>query len=188
MKIAIDIDQTLLECDSILYKIFNKFGSKQDKNKKLKYKDVEEEIISEQTLLNCISKIHNHNYYKIMEDASDIIKKWKAEGHEIILLSSRPSYKSLVNTLLLCVKKFDIKFDKITIGCNNKVLFCLEKKVDVLIDNCLDICKLCCEKGVNSIWYNKEEENVWYRKVNNASSWKEIDCKVTEISKNIRKR
>lgn len=187
MRIAIDIDKTLLDCNSFLYKLANQLISKNNNNpKNLKYKSIENIEVYKENLLNKISKIHNHNYYSINENASTIINKWFDEGHEIILLSSRPSSKSLAVVLLYCMEKFNIHYTQIITACNNKPAYCKENDIDIIIDNSFNICKVCSENGIKSIHYLPDEK-IEKAKVNSnfifAKSWNEIEIIVDIILK-----
>ena len=178
MRIAVDIDKTLLDCNSILYKIANFLLPSQSSNAKLKYKKIEEKNKSRKSFLSRISKIHNHKFYYINENAKETIEEWYGKGYEIILLSSRPASRALANALLLCINKFDIHFSQVVAACNNKTSFCKENKIDVIVDNSLDICKKCSADGIKSIFYiNNKKKAQRYRKetFSVASTWDEIN-------------
>ena len=93
MKIAIDLDGTIFSCDSLLYKVANTFFSAYSQQN-LKYSEIDVEEEKTNSFLSRFTKILNHQYYKEVEDATNIIREWKRFGHEIILLSSRPNWKA----------------------------------------------------------------------------------------------
>ena len=188
MRIAIDIDRTLLDCDSFLYKFVNDMFSNQNANRRLKYKNLVITGKHTEGVLKYISRICNHKHYTIMGNAGKIINKWYDNKYEIMLLSNRPGVKALDNTLINCINRFDIKFNKIITQCNNKVLFCKENNIDVLIDNCYSICENCIKNGVTAIWYNKENFKCKNSNVINSNSWNEIDNEVKKILNNKKKR
>ena len=188
MRIAIDIDRTLLDCDSFLYKILNKIVSKQNVNKKLKYNQINEIEYCKECFLKYFSKIFDYRSYKIVENSSQVINNWFNSGNKIILLSSRPSSRELIKTLLIFFNKFNVKFHQIITQCNNKVLFCKEKNIDILVDNSFDICKNCYDYNIKGIWYNKEKEKYYGKIPIEAITWDEIDLEVSKIIANYKKR
>lgn len=191
MRIAIDIDKTIFNCNSFLYKIINTYLINQDLNKELKYKVVDLNVSTYyiNNFMKKLSKMHNPDFYSVEENASKIMKKWMEEGNEIILLSSRPAAKSLVSTLLFCLKKYDVPFTQIVVSCNNKAIYCKKDNIDLLIDDSHFICLNAKKIGVESIWYiakykdNKDNiPNVDGLKI--ASSWEELDKFIKEKIKN----
>ena len=185
MKIAIDIDQTIFECDSFLYKIINFIMPGQSEFKKLKYKSIDEDDVSTERLINKISRIHNPKFYSINENANVVVNRLYNDNHEIILLSSRPASRALCNVLMACIKKYDIKFNQIIVECNNKSAFCKENGIDVIIDNSADTCDKCSKNGIFSICYIQDEEKAErYRSASFkvAKSWDEIETIFRKIS------
>lgn len=185
MKIAVDIDKTLVDCKSILYEIINSNLSDQDGTKKLKYFEVNDTNPNIKGIISRLSRMYKTKYYTMCENSAEIINNLYAEGHEIIILSSRPKGKSLVSALIKCINHFDIKFTKMVISCNNKSLYCKNNNIDLLIDNSYVTCLSTSSRGTNAICYTKiksksqkEDENLFV-----CHSWQEIDKKVKELSK-----
>jgi len=190
MKIAIDIDKTIFNCNTVLYKLINTYLINQDLNKKLKYKvvDLDEYSLYINKIIKFFSKMHNPDFYVIEKEASDTIKKWIDKGDEIILLSSRPSAKSLVGALLICLKKYEVPFTQVVVSCNNKASYCKKENIDVLIDDSHYICNNAKQIGIESIWYiakynNQPEKKPSIDYLKTAKSWKEIDEQLEERRK-----
>lgn len=186
MKIAIDIDKTIIDCDSFLYKILNICQFKQSSNNKLRYKVIDNKIIYEENIIRKINKMFNSEYYYVIDDVVQVINELQANGDEIILLSRRPRIKPLINILLICLYKYNINFSKIIIGCNNKAKYCSNNKVELLIDDSYDACINASKEGVNVIVYSKSYEfNNYKRNSSNnfkvAHNWKEIDKYIKEL-------
>lgn len=184
MKIAVDIDKTLVDCKSLLYEIINSSFSGQDGTKKLKYFEVDDTNPNIKGIISRISKMYKVKHYTMCENSSEIIKRLSDEGHEIIILSSRPKGKSLVSALIKCINHFDIKFSKMVVSCNNKSLYCKNNGIDLLIDNSYATCLSTSLKGIKSICYtkilsknHKEDGNLFI-----CRTWNDIEKKVKELS------
>lgn len=181
MRIAIDIDKTIFDCNSFLYQFVNTYLISQSLTHKLKYKEIDlfDYDVNSSRFLNKVSKIHNPYFYSVEEDASEVIKKWVKEGHEIFLLSSRPASKSLVIVLLKCLKKYDIPFNKIIVSCNNKAVYCKENNIDILIDDSPYICQNAKKIGVDVILYNSnknlDNRTIPFKDIICAKSWRDLD-------------
>lgn len=180
MRIAIDIDKTIFDCNSFLYKFVNTYLINQDVTKDLRYKEIDlnDYDISCSKFINKISRIHNPCFYSVEENAPKTIQEWLKDGHEIILLSSRPASKSLVIVLLKCLKRFNVPFSKLIISCNNKAIYCKENNIDLLIDDSAYICQNAKKIGVSPILYenNKKLGNREYdvRGLEIAKSWDQL--------------
>lgn len=181
MRIAIDIDKTIFDCNSFLYQFVNTYLISQSLTHKLKYKEIDlfDYDINSSRFLNKVSKIHNPYFYSVEEEAPEVIKKWVKEGHEIFLLSSRPASKSLVIVLLKCLKKYDIPFNKIIVSCNNKAVYCKENNIDILIDDSPYICRNAKKIGVDVILYNSnknlDNRTIPFKDIICAKSWRDLD-------------
>lgn len=176
MKIAIDIDDTLFTCNSIIYKVLNKLQKVgHPKEKTLTYKTVTREKPVNTGFLKFIMPVLNPKNYVAYADALETIKGWHEEGHEIILLSSRPSkIKALKHATLDLLEKFDVKYDSLVIGCRSKHMFCKAYNVDLLIDDHKTHCTLAAENGISSICINNSN-NKEINPVKNlffANNWK----------------
>ena len=181
MKIAIDIDKTIFNCNSVLYQMINTYLINQNLNKDLKYKEVDlneyKAVVG--PIIKHISRMHNPNFYKAEKQVSNIMNKWVENGDEIILLSSRPAFKSLVGALLICLIKYNIPFTKLVVSCNNKAIYCKEKNIDVLIDDSHYICNNAKEIGIDTIWYiaryNDSDNIPLIKDLKTAKSWMELN-------------
>jgi len=178
MKIAIDIDNTIFSCDSLLYKYVSNLFVKQKTEKKLSYIEFDSiKPIVYQEGLRLFSKIHNSDYYNQVDNSVTVINLLKSEGHEIFILSARPKDKFSRNVIFNLVNKYGLKFDILALNCKNKVNYCKEREIDVMVDDQYKICQACVNVGINAIWLtdkNKKTENnsnLLYV----ANNWNEID-------------
>ena len=184
MKIAIDLDGTIFSCDSILYKLGNKLIPFYHQ-KELKFALIEEDGEWQDGVLASMSKSMNPNNYKEIEDATWFIKKWKEEGHDIIILSSRPNWKVLRTAVVSWLKNFDLNYTMLVVACNNKAKFCEKFNIDVLVDDTYNNCKKTAQLGISSILFTNEqqEKKCCLNELYVAQTWSDIGSFVEEIRK-----
>ncbi len=177
MKIAIDIDNTLFTCNSIIYKILNKVQriGKPDDNK-LTFKTVSSDGKISKSFLNFVFPFLNPKKYVAFEHALQTLKSWHKAGHEIILLSNRPAnLKFIRNSTLKLLKKHDVKYSELVIGCKNKNLFCEKYNVDILIDDNPQNCLKSAVCGIKTFYFNPDlSKNNSINNLFQVRDWKAI--------------
>ncbi|MBQ3493961.1 MAG: hypothetical protein IJA69_00945 [Clostridia bacterium] len=187
MKIAIDIDKTLLECEGIAYKLavgFERSGKKlKNKQKPLKFNEINTSKKVEQGFLKNIQKMLNVKYYHPMQNSVEVIKQWQQRGYELVFLSSKPSaYKA---PLIEFLQKHKLTSIKTIIACNNKVKYCLLNNVDVLIDDKYSNCLSAKNAGIKSIMFRNDATEKTYKEFNDmqiVTSWNEINSIVEAMN------
>ncbi len=177
MIIAIDIDNTLFTCNSIVYKVLNKIqkvGKPDAKN--LTYKTVTPEGKTSQSFLRLIFPMLNAKKFTALEGALETLTQWKKEGHEIVLLTNRPAkIKAMKNATLALLDYHNVAYDKLVMGCKNKHLFCKQFGIPLLIDDNEQNCVNANSKGVTSIRIGKENKNNDPQGISfNVDSWKVV--------------
>lgn len=178
MKIAIDIDKTILNCKSFLYNIFNKFFATRC-GKKLSYVIVNKKHKEKPSKLRRLARFFDAKNYVELENCVSIINSWQAAGHEVVMLSSRPNLKIIRELTRECFNNFGLKAGKVIIGCTNKLKYCESENIDILIDDNYEICKKGMESGVTCINYapkNANEQGLL------AESWQKIKELVQEMA------
>lgn len=163
MNIAIDLDETLFSCKSVVYKVLTKVQTPSNINKKLKYKPVTKQNDVNVGWLKFLCGFFNPDKYVEKANAISTINKLSAEGHKIIFLSSRPNQiKTLKQIALKWLNDNKVNYDALIFGCQNKAAFCDLFKIDVLIDDKLKSC-------VNSTKFNVDAINLDEKKVGTIS-------------------
>ncbi|MGN1200749.1 MAG: hypothetical protein ACI4R8_00595 [Candidatus Caccovivens sp.] len=107
---------------------------------------------------------HNSMYPKVF--VKEVIKNLRKKGFKIIFITAR--YDKFWNGkakyyLKKWLKKFDIQFDEINVNVSNKGEYCINNKIDCLIeDNCENV-KFANNYGIKSILiktsYNQDYKN-----------------------------
>lgn len=182
MKIGIDIDDTIADS----YDSFLKCAFEYDKTlrntgivskKRLYHYDFDwtEEEIS--------------NFYKVYfgrsfggvtpkEDAMEILKKLKDEGHRIVYITSRNNMDtkfSAYDITMEWMRKYNVPYDEVITECNDKEAVCLREKVDVFIDDSQSQCtNTARNKDIMVILYDEFNMHVDYDKSPRVNTWNEI--------------
>lgn len=158
MIIAVDIDNTLFTCNSIVYKVFNKIQKVgKPEAKKLTYKTVAPNGKISQSFLRLFVPMLNAKKFEALDGALETLEEWKKQGHEIVLLTNRPGkIKIMRNATLALLKYHNVTYDKLVMGCKNKHLFCKEFGISLLIDDNKQNCENANYKGITSVRIGKE--------------------------------
>ena len=173
MKIAIDIDETIMDNASLIYKLANRLTLGGGK-KKLGSKTISAESYEslEVGAISKISKLHNVRKWIEVDNCSEIIRDWFNQGVEILLLSSRPSVRNLNKVLLKWLELKSVPYSQIVLSCTNKAEFCKENDIEVLVDNSLQNCMAGKERGVYSVFFNKRKSS---KLIDTADSWRKVN-------------
>ena len=187
MKIAVDIDNTLFTCHSVVYRVLNKsqkVGKPSAKN--LTYKTVGPDSKTNSSFFKFVFPMFNPKKYEAFDDAMTTLDKWQRLGHEVTLLTNRPSKISFMKKATVeLLDYFDVPFDTLVMGCKNKHLFCEEFGISVLVDDNKQNCKNVNHKGIVAINFNPKNENSQYGLLYKANSWKNIDLFVDMLEYNL---
>lgn len=186
MKIAVDIDNTLFTCHSVVYRVLNKsqkVGKPSAKN--LTYKTVGPDSKTNSSFFKFVFPMFNPKKYEAFDDAMATLDKWQRLGHEVTLLTNRPSKISFMKKATVeLLDYFDVPFDTLVMGCKNKHLFCEEFGISVLVDDNKQNCKNVNHKGIVAINFNPKNKNSQDGLLFKANSWKNIDLFVDMLEYN----
>lgn len=187
MKIAVDIDNTLFTCHSVVYRVLNKsqkVGKPSAKN--LTYKTVGPDSKTNSSFFKFVFPMFNPKKYEAFDDAMATLDKWQRLGHEVTLLTNRPSKISFMKKATVeLLDYFNVPFDTLVMGCKNKHLFCEEFGISLLIDDNKQNCKNVNHKGIAAINFNPKNENSQDGLLFKANSWKNIDLFVDVLEYNL---
>lgn len=146
MKIGIDIDGVIADIGRFMADYGSKFCY--ENNIKYTVKDDEYDeakalgITNEQALKFWNTYLEFYaKKYPVRDFASEVIKKLK-ENHEVYIITARNEYglpKEVYGTMQSMVKKWlednKIEYDKLIFTKGNKLPYCLENEVDVMIED-----------------------------------------------------
>ena len=138
MKIAIDIDNTILEHDSLLYKFANNLNSIVKPNKVLRYKELKMwERHEDKLIVKAIAKLlslSNIKKYTVNSKLKSFIQCLSALGVEFTVLSSRPDWDCLNVIVFQALSDLGFEDEKIILECNNKVEYLKLNNISLMID------------------------------------------------------
>ncbi|MEG1582210.1 MAG: hypothetical protein RR334_03570 [Clostridia bacterium] len=165
-KIGIDLDNTILCNNKLLYKmaecyvnrkrkgiVFNNGSfivNKIDINKFNSKKNIQKNIGERHGFFVNLQP-HSH--------ASEVINELREQGNDVIIITSRPMMFMGINVAkntIYSLNKNKIEYDAIIMGVKDKGLCCSLNNIDVLVDNTFTQCIKANEYGIKSIWFNIE--------------------------------
>lgn len=175
---GIDIDQTIITNKSKSYAFSNKFFPIKVSYKKLKYEIVDKSKVNKSNLiLRLVLKLLNLDdvkHYSEIADSCSIIRQLYNEGNEIFLISSRPNWHGLTNAVLTWCEQNNLSFTHLVVNCNDKIKFCNEYDIDVLVDNSLRICKYANKSDIDSICLKNAKKHKSHDNIFFAVNWQTI--------------
>ena len=156
MKIAVDIDKTLFDCESAVYQLLNFIEPYKKKAKNLKYDVIDAGKISRSGFAVQFGKMSDYNFYREILNACSILNSWHNDNITVVLLSSRPNFKAFQRMIVDLIEKFELNVDQIIVACNNKADFCKKFGIDIIIDDSKSTCLNCEGNGVRSILFKND--------------------------------
>lgn len=193
MKIGIDIDNTITNTLPILKKYCKKYNDTVIKrNLKINENGFASynlyDWTEEENLDFCKKYIEEVVLQAgIKENAKEVIRKLKEEGNIIYIISARviPMFKTPYETTEKFLKDNGIVYDELLVGKVEKKSSCIEKELEILIDdepqNIMQISEFIPVIAFNTI-YNRECVGNNIIKVN---SWNEIYDNIKKIENKI---
>ena len=160
MRIAIDFDDTIVKTSDKIKEYLNKYNISEFNNLREQY-DFYKNNFDDIT-----------NELELFDNVIDVLNKLSV-NNELYLITARNNYYSK-NTKKLTqkyIKDNKLPFKEIYFECYEvgKAIKCEELKIDIFIDdyfiNCLEVSK----KGINTLLFKKEYENL-----KTVNSWQEI--------------
>ncbi len=174
MKIAIDIDFTVVRNDTLLYRLANHLqdilneGILKNRYKPIK---IEKSTHTKPSVLNKLSLLNNKNFNQIKNAKKAINELHKS--NVIYFVSSRGNLPGVKHLTMQNIEKNGIEFDVIYINCNRKDKFVNEYGVDLFVDDSLYHCETVAKNTkAQSICFNKklsENSDILF-----LNDWKDI--------------
>lgn len=190
MKIAIDIDNTLLRCKSKIYNLISKLerASLFKSFGKVKLFQRDDHSIITTRYRPLLGRLSDVNCLEEIEGASGVINSLSEDGNEVFFLSSRPNIKFLNEVILEWLQNHKIKYNFVALNCGDKSKFCEKYGIDMLIDDGLKKIQGVNSRKIESIWFNPDGQKADTTKLkypklfHGAGSWEEIEKIAKEIA------
>ena len=112
---------------------------------------------------------------EMIENANTIIKKLKNDGNIICFISARFSDPLSTKITIDSMRENDILYDELYLGIKDKISFCLDNKIDLMIDDSYETCKVLKEKGTDTILMtSKMNEQIVDNQIIRAHNWNDL--------------
>ena len=183
MRIGVDIDNVLSNFNEVLLNDYINHD-KSLRNSGIVNKEVYirnmfdwSEEYEKEYYKNNIERLANH--FEPIKDCSKYIKKLRNEGNIIYIISGRDNgeYSEPYNMTINWLKKYDIEYDELILtnayNHQEKADICLEKNIDIMIDDSTKVCDKCTNSNIKSLLFNTDynKNETRFERVN---SWEEI--------------
>ena len=189
MKIGIDIDDTTFLTVKSMLKYADKFEEEtsgkpinKDNFGLIKNRYYLEALYGwdRQTKL----KFFNTYYKNVLEEctmlpnANKVIQKLRENGHTIHFITARLMNIKDCDTEKITresLKSFNIPYDSLSLHISDKLTFCIEHGIDLLIEDSYETCKQLADNGIKSILMTtKMNENIDSNGITRVNNWEQI--------------
>lgn len=179
--IAIDLDRTIIDNRSIVYKLLNigvgshKFISAvRNASQKHRAEIFDKDKVYKKSFINSLIGFMNPKKYTEVKDAVKYINKLYNQ-FDIFLVTSRPINSEFHRYLLSeNIKNLGLKVDFVIANCADKGEFCRKLNADFLIDNCINYCVAADENGVTKAICFNDKHIGEHKKVLHLGNWESI--------------
>lgn len=131
-------------------------------------------------------------YYKnvleecsMLPNANETIQKWKERGDIIYFITARLMNIKDCDTEAITKKSlemYQIPYDSLNLHISDKLAFCQEHGIDVLIEDSYETCKELMENGMKSILMTtKMNQDIDAKGMIRVNNWKEIEREIENI-------
>lgn len=169
MRIGIDLDDTIFNTTKQYKKIQQNYLSENNITEKELWESKNHRFIFITTYFEDI--FLNLEVKKNVKNTLKLIKKLNNEIYIITARSKR--YKDNIYDITRDnLVKNNILFDKLILTEKEKLKACIENKIDIMIDDSIDVYKELNNSGVRFLLYDESNNNLNIK--NRVSSWKEI--------------
>lgn len=198
MKIGIDIDDTTFLTVKSMLKYADKFEEEtsgkpinKDNFGLIKNRYYLEALYGwdRQTKL----KFFNTYYKNVLEEctmlpnANKVIQKLRENGHTIHFITARIMNIKDCDTEKITresLKSFNIPYDSLSLHISDKLTFCIEHGIDLLIEDSYETCKQLVDKGIKSILMTtKMNENIDSNGITRVNNWDQIYEEIEKYKK-----
>ena len=175
ITIGIDIDDTITNTNCLVRRYFRNSKDKElidNMDDIIKGFYVNEKTVEFYKSLNGVFL----NQVKLKKDVVEVIDQLHSIGYKIIFITARndeyygDAYKMCSNFL----EKNGIKYDKLIVDCTYKTKILKEEKIDILIDDVIDIIDEAKDIGVDSILVSSSLNRGKKTKGKRVNNWNEI--------------
>lgn len=187
MKIGIDVDDTITDTfDYLMPYVAEFFGADYEelKSKRISYSNLPLEWLPQEKEFGkkFFDKVVPHTPIKPF--AVEVIKRLRAEGHEIYIITARDNsiYTDAYLTTSKQLKNSGIEYDRL-IYTFDKSKACREEKIDLFLDDSIANCMKAYESGVKVLLFNSPANARVETVLDRVNNWEEVYVKISEEMK-----
>lgn len=118
------------------------------------------------------------------DNAPEVIRKLKENGHEIYFITARLTNIKNCNTEEITkqsLKKYNIPYDKLIVNAKNKLDVCKEYNINIFIEDSYETCEELEQIGIKTyLKTTKMNEEVDSKNIERFENWKELYSKIYE--------
>ena len=197
MRIGIDVDGVLTEIERYMWDYGSKYLHKLDKDINIDHTEYYTFNVFgwNQELDNDFwCKIYNEycNNVPAKRFAAEVIKKLKQDGHEIYIITARghdayvadKDKKKSNKMLIKWLKNNKIKYDKLIFTGEDKLSFCVDNKIDIMIEDSPKNIRQLSKKLPMICMHADYNTNVRGKNITRCHSWYEVYDKLNKFSGN----
>lgn len=180
MIIGVDIDDTIADTASLLSEyikehmnVIKDISSFTERLKSfVKGHTIDDELSS--FSLNYLQEVILR--VKPKENVKEVLKELKKAGHQIVIITARGDkhFKDSYDITYKWLLDNDITFDKLINDANEKLNECIEEKVNLMIDDSVEICTNLNSQGIDTILFNSKDNRDDKFDGNRVDNWMKL--------------
>ena len=184
LTIGIDIDDTITNSTRVVRKYINKYSNSEELKNNIEgiirgiYVSEESKVFYKK-----YSKQIGNNI-KVKKNAKEIINKLYDEGYRILIVTARNNnyYDDAYGFSCDYLKRNGIKFHELFVDNAYKLKLCKEEKIDILIDDSVDIVNELYDNNINSLLFTSSINKNKKSKSKRVNNWLQVYDYIKGIS------
>lgn len=188
MNIGIDIDDVITNTSGMFKEYFEKYGKEyfeeSEMEDNLKYimrgNFVNDKI--KKFMLRYITEMLEK--VAIKENVIEVLTRLKENGNNIILITTRGSriFNGAEEMTKLYLKENKIPYDNIIFNAYDKYLSIKENKINLMVDDSVEICESLNSKGVKVYLFTTDVNKDDKTNIQRISDWIDLEDKISKES------
>ncbi len=176
MRIGIDVDDTITNSSKVIRRYIKSHLKSDDIKNNLEGIMRGTYVTGELIDFYKINSKKIGNEIQIKKDSAEIIKKLHDNGNEIYIITARSDnyYDNAYEFTSKYLEKNNIYYDKLFTSQIYKTKLCQDEKIDLMIDDSIDIVDELYDIGKKSILFTSSINKNKKCKSKRLSSWKDI--------------
>lgn len=117
---------------------------------------------------------------EVKQDAIDVIKRLRKDGHKIIFITSRGEdrFPGSVQTTYQFLEKHDLQYDGLVFNSHEKQIDCQKYQVELMIDDSVKNCEAVQKAGIPAIVYTSEINKDIQTDIERVDNWITLEKRI----------